>query len=70
MPLVDAEGNPVEDGKIVSHVRIPVHSIVIEHDKVTFRDDHDVPLVEITRPTHPGAGLAVDLIGTVGMNLD
>lgn len=49
---------------IVVYCRVEVSKVVVEHDKVTLYEGDDAAFT-ITRPSYPGAGLAVDVAAWV-----
>lgn len=60
-PLVDGEGRQREEIEITVLSTLEVRRIVVRHAEVSLFDADGRESVLIQRPTHPGAGLSLDL---------
>lgn len=58
-PLVDQDGHRVSEQRV--KVQADVREIVVRHTEVLFLDASGEPVVTVSRATHPGAGLAVEV---------
>lgn len=62
MPLIDQDGNEVEDG---IYIRFPdglnLSSILVKHNEVWAYDQKTVPSLYITKGNYPGAGISVEI---------
>lgn len=62
MPTYDTRtGEPAKQVVIEIPKGLEIRSIAVRHDEVSFVDALGREAVLVSRPTHPGAGLAVDL---------
>lgn len=66
MPLVDQDGNESEqlEVEIAGKGFVAVSKIVVRHSEILLFEDGE-PAIQISRPTHPGAGLELDLADSV-----
>jgi len=59
-PTYDEQGRPATSRIVRFGPPLQITHVVVTHNAVSFFDT-DVQVLQVARPTYPGAGLALDL---------
>lgn len=59
MPLYDQDGRQTNEQRV--SVTADVREVVVRHDEIRFLDANGECVLLVDRPTHPGAGLGLEI---------